>query len=240
MAAAPPTARARFQADLGSALRIAEQATTGRTQRSNDANFGRWQTFCQELNCPVTLSHVANKEERLCYLLVFAQRYRTKGATNNPVRADTVSKALLAVGKGFTNLGEQDPRFETPGATRYHPLLNDYLKKLRDDDDPANRTYPANITILAAPRDCLDFQDSEWGAFNSQVADHIQLLGRWKSDAMFRYLRIQVATRSFSQQMLDHGAYTFAPGTYAQPDPLPQEAPPLVAQLLTHAELYED
>ena len=29
----------------------------------------------------------------------------------------------------------------------------------------------------------------------------IMLLGRWKSDAMFRYLRVQAATTTFSQRM---------------------------------------
>jgi hypothetical protein len=33
------------------------------------------------------------------------------------------------------------------------------------------------------------------------------LLGRWKSDAMLRYLRIQAMTPRFSQQMLDNGTY---------------------------------
>ena len=63
---------------------------------------------------------------------------------------------------------------------------------------------------------------------------------RWKSDAMFRYLRIQVATRTLSQKMLDHGSYTFAPGTYDRPDPVPQQVPAGVAETLAHVELYDD
>ena len=53
--------------------------------------------------------------------------------------------------------------------------------------------------------------------------DLIQLLGRWLSDAMFRYLRVQAATKRLSQLMLEHGTYTFAPGTpYSSPSsPLP-------------------
>ena len=64
--------------------------------------------------------------------------------------------------------------------------------------------------------------------------DHIGLLGRWKSDAMFRYLRIQAAT----QRMLDNGRYTFAPGTYGQADALPTEAPAPMRAILGHDELY--
>ena len=57
--------------------------------------------------------------------------------------------------------------------------------------------------------------------------DHICLMGRWKSDAMFRYLRIQAATnaRGFAQKMLDSGAYTFAPAIYKQGSALPLETP---------------
>lgn len=71
--------------------------------------------------------------------------------------------------------------------------------------------------------------------------DAIQLLGRWKSDAMLRYLRIQAASIQFNyaQQMLDSGSYTFHPQALAD-DGLPNEAPVAVAALLAHDELYED
>ena len=70
--------------------------------------------------------------------------------------------------------------------------------------------------------------------------DAIRLLGRWKSDAMLRYLRIQAHTQSahYSQRMLDHGAFTFAPGAFATTDH-PSEPPPPLAALLAHQELYE-
>lgn len=72
--------------------------------------------------------------------------------------------------------------------------------------------------------------------------DAIQLLGRWKSDAMLRYLRIQAHTVSahFSQRMLDHGGYTFAPGTYDNAntdDPLPEQTPAAFLEVLQHTEV---
>ena len=70
--------------------------------------------------------------------------------------------------------------------------------------------------------------------------DHIQLLGRWQSDAMLRYLRIQAATSRLSQRMLAHGRYSFAPGTFDQAHALPQEAPPAIRALLAHSELCAD
>ena len=68
----------------------------------------------------------------------------------------------------------------------------------------------------------------------------VQLLGRWKSDAMLRYLRIQAATvaNNFAQLMLDHGSYTFAPQVFTNAG-LPEQAPPDVAALLAHEELYD-
>jgi hypothetical protein len=60
-------------------------------------------------------------------------------------------------------------------------------------------------------------------------ANIIQLLGRWKSDAMLRYLRVAslAHTTNFAEGMLQAGAFTFAPGTYdASPTrPLPEQTP---------------
>ena len=67
-------------------------------------------------------------------------------------------------------------------------------------------------------------------------SDAIMLLGRWKSDAMFRYLRIQAATQNFAQDMLDHGAFTFAPSVFAQRG-LPQQTPAPVVALAARDEM---
>ena len=65
----------------------------------------------------------------------------------------------------------------------------------------------------------------------------IQLLGRWRSDAMLRYLRVAASahTHNYAQQMLTHGTYTFAPGTYTAdtPDLLPHQLPTSVAHALS-------
>ena len=67
--------------------------------------------------------------------------------------------------------------------------------------------------------------------------DHICLMGRWRSDAMFRYLRIQAAThrRGFAQRMLDNGSYTFAPA-----DALPLETPPALRAVIDLADSDSD
>ena len=67
--------------------------------------------------------------------------------------------------------------------------------------------------------------------------DTIKLLGRWKSDAMFVYLRVQALAyhTNIAQHMQDHGSYTFAPGVYNArvTDPLPTQLPPAVAAALS-------
>jgi hypothetical protein len=67
-------------------------------------------------------------------------------------------------------------------------------------------------------------------------SDVIQLLGRWKSDAMLRYLRIAAHAHSnnLAQSMLTAGHYTFAPHTFTSEhaQPIPNEAPPKFVQAL--------
>ena len=77
--------------------------------------------------------------------------------------------------------------------------------------------------------------------FANVDSDANMLLGRGKSDTMLCYLRIQATIHSqeFSQRMLDNGSYTFVP-TNSLAGGLPNEAPPAVAALLTHNELYDD
>ena len=59
---------------------------------------------------------------------------------------------------------------------------------------------------------------------------------------MFRYLHMQAASyhKHYSQRMLNHGEYTFAPGKHAAMHSLPEQAPPCIAELLAHQELYDN
>jgi len=44
----------------------------------------------------------------------------------------------------------------------------------------------------------------------------------------------------YSQKMLDHGAYTFPPGTYVQDqEPLPDQTPAAFRAVLDHPNLYD-
>ena len=46
--------------------------------------------------------------------------------------------------------------------------------------------------------------------------DLIRLVGRWRSDAMFRYLHAQATpiVKQLAKQMVSHGHFTLAPGAF--------------------------
>jgi len=70
----------------------------------------------------------------------------------------------------------------------------------------------------------------------------IRALGRWKSDAIFLYLRTQASTltANYSRHMLLHGQYSFSPATdqYSDHDLLPLQAPPHLADTLNAADQH--
>ena len=53
--------------------------------------------------------------------------------------------------------------------------------------------------------------------------DIIRLVGRWRSDAMFRYLHAQAypLMHSYAQAMLDHGSFSLLPGQFVPAPALP-------------------
>ena len=79
----------------------------------------------------------------------------------------------------MANLGGVDPQKETPGARDNHPLLTAFLRALSNEDNPSTRAYPANISIIEALFDCLDFEDPRWGTFNAHVVDLIIVAYFW-------------------------------------------------------------
>ena len=67
-----------------------------------------------------------------------------KDRKDKPVVADTVAKALTAIGQGIARLGQPDPRFDLRTA-QLHSLHTDFLSKLREDDDPPSCAHPVNM-----------------------------------------------------------------------------------------------
>ena len=56
---------------------------------------------------------------------------------------------------------------------------------------------------------------------------------------MFRYLHLQSNAHDFSALMLKAGKFTFTPQNF-EAGGLPDQAPPAMAAILEHGEMYED
>jgi len=179
MAAATPRAQDKFAADLRAALQVSASANTSKTESGRSKIFGVWSLFCQSLGVNHSLSDVVSQEAKLTYLIVFGLRYSREGQKDKSVRADTVTDALLAVGQGISHLGRPDPRKETPGAIRNHPLLASFLKGLRNKDDPSKRSYPANIAIIRQLYTTLELKDKVYGTINNSVINLIIIAFYW-------------------------------------------------------------
>lgn len=141
--------------------------------------FGRWRIFCASLGVDPSLGDIPRTEDRLCYILVFGMRYRQEGARGRSVRADTVDKALLAVGEGISHLGQPDPRKLSIYGASNHTLYTDFISSLRKEDDPSTRAYPANLTIVRQVREVLDFAHPDAGLLNMAVMDLIIIGYYW-------------------------------------------------------------
>ena len=68
--------------------------------------------------------------------------------------------ALRAVGQTIIKLGCPDPRMASPHSGKLHPLLRDCLAAIGKEDDPQDRSPPANVTILRAVAEAPDKSES--------------------------------------------------------------------------------
>ena len=175
MVSAPGPERDQFQLDLSAVVQAAADSITRKSRKANASYFGKWRVFCQKFKQEPHLPGVAGRENKLCWMLVFAYRYRSI----NSVRAGSVQKALAAVGQGLADLGVPDPRKPYTDSPKLDPLLTAYLKKLRDEDDPSTRSYPANLPIIRQIREVLDFEHEVEGEINRHILDLIIVAFYW-------------------------------------------------------------
>jgi hypothetical protein len=150
-----------------------------KTHLARNRIFELWSDFCERVGQTPCLRRVVGQEQKLCYLLVFGVRYRQAGQTNKPVRANTVEDALLAVGKGMADLGVPDPRKSSFGSNQCHPPLSDFLKAMRDQDDPSTRSYPVNTVVIRALYDALDTAHATEGTINCIAIDLVIVAFFW-------------------------------------------------------------
>ena len=158
-------------ATLRPALRQSCRANATKRTKSQQSTFGHWTEFCQSLGKDSLLSDVTELDAKLSYFVVYALQCRFQGRTNNPVRADTVADALGKVAKGFTDLGVDYPLRPRQQDKGYYPILEDLFKTFRDEDTPAGRVYPCNMSIIRELPNTLDTQHPKDGVLNSTVID---------------------------------------------------------------------
>ena len=167
-----------FTADLHAALQVATTATTAKSRKAGSSTFTAWAEFCQQEGRDATLVDLPGVENKLLYLMVFGLRYRQQGRTGDPVRADTVAKALRAVGQGIANMGHPDPR-KPAGSDKLYPLLAAFLRGLANEDEPQSRSYPVNLQIIRNLREVLDTSHPEHGTLNTHIIDVIIVAFYW-------------------------------------------------------------
>jgi hypothetical protein len=112
-------------------------------------------------------------------------------------------------------------RYYTPGGQTKHVMSAQVTTALRTALATMNH---ADTGIRASEVDARSLRAGGATALLCAGVDTniIQLLGRWQSDAMIRYLHVSAAPvmRQYASRMLSAGTYSFTPGTAAPALPL--------------------
>ena len=137
--------RLQFEDDLVAAQREVQQGVS--LQRANAAS-GHWETwaaFCAQLAFDPFL---ANIEDPVNILQVFAKKYRTGklAPRGKNVRSRTVEDALRSVGQTFSGVGTSDPRLNASGDIDFR--LQRQLSCYKKQDPPPNRVKPVPIQVI--------------------------------------------------------------------------------------------
>jgi hypothetical protein len=164
-------------------------------------------------------------------------------ATTNPQLCPCKALARISAHLRSVHAGPDTPLYvhEYPGKLRKHVSPTNITNALRHSAHDIQHLTGIEPSLLSA-------RSLRPGGATALLCtgidtDVIQLLGRWKSDAMLRYLRVAALahTSNLSQQMLTAGTYTFAPNAYtASVRPVPEQAPPAFLQAITRENLYND
>ena len=158
------------------------------------------------------------------------------------------SDPFFCPAKALARIARRLRQDRAPANRAFHTILN----------TPTGRLMPAKSTCVTnALQHAASLHETRTGILSSKIAarslrpggatallcanvgtEAIMLLGRWKSDAMFRYLRVQAATTTFSQRMLDAGDFTFTPSAFEGAG-LPREAPAAVIAIADSDDLTD-
>ena len=170
------------------------------------------------------------------------QKNATRGeALGHGLSGDDTLCPVRAGQRRVLHLQQHSASPETPLHTYFDPtgaphqvttaMLTKELRAAAADVEHITHIPPSRITAYSA---------RSGGATTLLISGvdqtAIRALGRWKSDAIFLYLRTQASTLTarYSHHMLAHGEYTFSPSAdvYADRDLLPLQAPRYLSDAL--------
>lgn len=155
MAYFPPEHRDGIGADLSLGLHAFYHRVTPKARRGKENTWNLWCFFLQSVG--IKDPYLSDYPfDILDLFIVFGLRYR-RGAlgkdqkgrpttSSKPVRGETVSTALQAVGERFTDLGGSDPRLLREATLA--PRLKNLYTFFRNEDPPSSRLWPVTLTII--------------------------------------------------------------------------------------------
>ena len=136
-----------FAADHRSAAATARLAVSRQRASSQDRFWTHhcWVPFTDELGLDPFLATV---EDKVPVLRVLAHCIRDGRASRSgqPVRAERVRDEILAVAKGFTNMGLPDPHLTSYGDM--DPRLTNFYTSYKNADPAPHRVKPLPIQVL--------------------------------------------------------------------------------------------
>ena len=227
----PADQRNPFLYDLGLAQEATRHAVVESTRASRNTTWDLWTDFCDSINVPHSLRDI---DDALSPLQVFCIRYRRGDYSqgHKSVRAGTVSKALLAVGKGIQQLVDEDPR-KLSGSDKLHWRLADLLKAFKRFDPPSERRWPVNATILQAMLEL--HAPPKWSAERFAAAKDLATMAYFFLLRPIEYSSTTKASPKTTDSATTDSASATNPGDRLQPDPTLTRAFTLQDAYFSHA-----
>lgn len=141
----PPEVRHTVGLDFNTAVQQTQRGVTTSYSTAQHSYWKQWEKFCHTLWQDPLLQDVADPT---ALLQIFAVRVRDGRCApgQNPVKAGTVSSALLAVGQKCAFLGSNDPRLDSVG--RIDRRITRQIKFFEKTDPAPIRVQPIPISIL--------------------------------------------------------------------------------------------
>ena len=141
----PVTNHDEFRADLGLVAEAVRSGVVESYARKKDAHWDVWLDYCRTVGCD---PHLADIDDPVPYLQVFAHRYRDGriAPSGRTVKSQTVSDAVRSVGQRFSRMGSVDPRLDSYGNLDFR--LTRQFRGYKKTDPAKLRVKPLPVCIV--------------------------------------------------------------------------------------------